>query len=205
MAEGGAGRLIREKFLRRLYFVRFRRQLPDLLHFLAGAVKAGLSLPQALEFAGREFPPPASREARQLALQLQAGWTVEAAMAHLRKRWPGEEVDLLAAAVTVQSKTGGNLARLLVNIAEAIRERQRIEGLLRTLTAQGRLTAAVVSLLPLGLGLAEWYLAPQFIQPLWASFQGRCLLGVGALLFLSGVGWMWKKCSASSPVMLISS
>lgn len=109
MAQGRTSRGIREQFLNHFYFLRFRRQLPDLLHFLAGAVKAGLSFSQALEFASREFPPPVSREAYQLALQLQAGWTVEAAMAHLRRRLPGEEVDLLAAAVTVQSKTGGGI------------------------------------------------------------------------------------------------
>jgi tight adherence protein B len=131
----------------------FDNQLGDMLNLVVNGLRAGYSPMQALESVGRELPPPISVEFHRVVQEIQLGLPQEAALANLTRRVPSADLDFVVTAMNVQREVGGNLAEILDNISYTIRERVRIKGEIATLTAQGQITAWVISLLPIGLGL----------------------------------------------------
>ena len=131
----------------------FENQLGDMLNLVVNGLRAGYSSMQALESVGRELPPPISVEFHRVVQEIQLGIPQEAALANLVRRMPSADLDFVVTAINVQREVGGNLAEILDNISYTIRERVRIKGEIQTLTAQGQITAWVISLLPIGLAL----------------------------------------------------
>jgi tight adherence protein B len=131
----------------------FENQLGDMLNLVVNGLRAGYSSMQALESVGRELPEPISVEFHRVVQEIQLGIPQEAALANLLRRMPSPDLDFVVTAINVQREVGGNLAEILDNISYTIRERVRIKGEISTLTAQGQITAWVISLLPIGLAL----------------------------------------------------
>jgi tight adherence protein B len=131
----------------------FDGQLGDMLNLVVNGLRAGYSPMQALESVGRELPPPISVEFHRVVQEIQLGLPQEAALANLTRRVPSADLDFVVTAMNVQREVGGNLAEILDNISYTIRERVRIKGEIATLTAQGQITAWIITLLPIGLGL----------------------------------------------------
>ena len=131
----------------------FDNQLGDMLNLVVNGLRAGYSSMQALESVSRELPPPISVEFHRVVQEIQLGLPQEAALANLTRRVPSADLDFVVTAINVQREVGGNLAEILDNISHTIRERVRIKGEIATLTAQGQITAWVISLLPIGLAL----------------------------------------------------
>lgn len=131
----------------------FENQLGDMLNLVVNGLRAGYSSMQALESVGRELPEPISVEFHRVVQEIQLGIPQEAALANLLRRMPSPDLDFVITAINVQREVGGNLAEILDNISYTIRERVRIKGEIATLTAQGQITAWVISLLPIGLAL----------------------------------------------------
>ncbi len=142
---------------------KFNEQLADMLNLMVNGLRAGYSVMQALEAVSRELPAPISDEFRRVVQEMQIGISMEKALENLLRRIPSEDLDFVVTAVNVQREVGGNLAEILDTISFTIRERVRIKGEIRIMTAQVRTSGAVLSLIPVFLGIALWFISPEYI------------------------------------------
>lgn len=159
-------------------------QLVDALMNMSNSLRAGFSLPQALELIHREMPNPMSQEMRLVCQEMRLGVPVEEALQNLHKRMPSDDMDLVVTAISIVRDVGGNLTEIFDNIATLIRERQRIEGKIRGLTAQGKLQALVMCLLPVVVSGGVYFVAPDMFDLLFKTWQGWIALS-GVLLIMT--------------------
>lgn len=143
---------------------KFNDQLADMLNLMVNGLRAGYSVMQALEAVSRELPAPISDEFRRVVQEMQIGIPMEKALENLLRRIPSEDLDFVVTAVNVQREVGGNLAEILDTISFTIRERVRIKGEIRIMTAQVRTSGAVLSLIPVFLAVALWFISPDYIS-----------------------------------------
>jgi tight adherence protein B len=182
--ERAAGWWARLLATRRL--ARLRAQLPQGLGTLSTSVRAGLSLPQALAQGADAIPSPLGDELRRITREIALGGTLEASLSAFERRAPLPEIRLLVAALNLARSTGGSLAPLLDQLTETLRERERLRGHVKTLTAQGRLSGWVVGLMPVVLLIVVSAVDPEFLAPLLHTPAGLVLLGVAIVLELIG-------------------
>ncbi|MBK9927147.1 MAG: type II secretion system F family protein [Anaerolineales bacterium] len=142
---------------------KFNDQLGDMLNLMVNGLRAGYSTMQAMEAVSRELPAPISDEFRRVVQEMQIGITMEKALDNLLRRIPSDDLDFVITAMNVQREVGGNLAEILDTITFTIRERVRIKGEIRVMTANVRASGAILSLIPFGLGLALYFLSPEYI------------------------------------------
>jgi tight adherence protein B len=174
----------------------FNGQMLDTLLLLSNAIKAGYSLLQAMEMIARESPAPMGKEFARVVRETGLGVTVEDALVNMRNRVPSDDLDLMVTVVLIQRQIGGNLSEILDKIAHVIRERARIMGQISTLTAQGRISGAVIGLMPVGLGFIISLINPGYINVLFTyddgAIKGWYLIVVGIILELIGFFFIWK-------------
>lgn len=175
----------------------FDNQLSDTLNLLVNALRSGYSILQSMEAVATELPPPVSKEFERVVQEIRLGLGVGQALANMLRRVPSEDLDLVVTAINIQREVGGNLAEVLDIISFTIRERVRIKGEIRTLTAQGRLTGLIISLLPLGLGAVLYTINPEYggqliikerpfvLEPVLPC--GWVVIGLGLLMMFFGV------------------
>jgi tight adherence protein B len=132
---------------------QFNNQLADVLLTLANSLKAGFSLFQAMEMASQEMPDPISSEIRATLKEMTFGESTETALMNLAQRVPSRDLDLMVTAILIQRQIGGNLAEILLGIHDTIQGRLRMQGELKSLTAQGRLSGYIIGSLPLFIAL----------------------------------------------------
>jgi tight adherence protein B len=178
------------RFRSRRRLRRFNDQLGDTLILLSNALKAGYSFPQAMASIARSAPPPMSEEFARATREVQLGVTTDAALQHMVGRISSEDLDLVVTAVQIQRVVGGNLAEIFDNIAFTIRERVRIKGEIRTLTAQARTSSFIITGLPIFLLLILEAINPTYIAPL-LSFAGPgpyvlmfCICSIGFAFYV---------------------
>ena len=145
----------------------FNSQLADTLSLWVNSLRAGSSVLQGMETIATESPPPVSVEFERVIQEVRLGLTVSTALANMYRRVPSEDLDLVITAVNIQREVGGNLADVLDSISFTIRERIRIKGEIRVLTSQGRASGAIISLLPIILGLVLFLINPGYVSELW--------------------------------------
>jgi len=170
---------------------KFNSQLVDALTTMSNCLKAGLSLPQAIETVEKQMEPPISEEFGLVNREHRMGVSLEEALLHLADRMKGDDTELLVTSITIAHELGGNLAEIFEQITTTIRERNRIQGRIETLTAQGKMQGAIVSALPVALGLILYLLAPDMISLLFTTQIGKLLLGM--FVFLEVSGWILIK------------
>lgn len=163
------------------WFVSFRQgrrvaafgdQLGDSLNLMVNGLRSGYSVMQAMEAVSREMPAPVSVEFARVVQEVQIGLPLDQALANLLRRIKSDDLDLVVTAINVQREVGGNLAEVLDVISFTIRERVRIKGEVRTLTAQGKYSGYVISLLPIGLALVLFCVNKPYVSRLFNS--GAC-------------------------------
>jgi len=178
-------------FKRRKRLFQFEEQFPEALDFLARSMRAGHAFSVSLEMLSDESPEPLGIEFRQVFNEQNLGAPIETAMRNLADRMPLVDVRFFVSAVLLQRETGGNLAEILTKLAYIIRERFKLKGQVRAVSAHGRITAVILSTMPLITMLLLMIIAPQYLSSMAADSDGRYLI-VGALLgqFL---GYMWMK------------
>jgi tight adherence protein B len=168
---------------------RFNDQLSDMINLMVNGLRAGYSTMQAMEAVSKEMPSPISDEFRRVVQEMQIGIPMEKALENLLRRIPSDDLDFMVTAINVQREVGGNLSEILDTISFTIRERVRIKGEIRTLTAQVRTSGTVLSLIPVFLTLVLWFLNPDYLL----SLQGGgpyCVFGVaGSVLILIILGY----------------
>jgi tight adherence protein B len=172
----------------------FDGQLGDMLNLVVNGLRAGYSSMQALESVSRELPPPISDEFRRVVQEIQLGLPQEAALANLKRRVPSPDLDFVVTAINIQREVGGNLAEILDNISHTIRERVRIKGEIATLTAQGQITAWVISLMPIILALLLFlinrsYMMNVFGPPIMFGVPVCGIIMIVTALTMIGIGF----------------
>ncbi len=175
----------------------FEGQLSDTLNLWVNALRSGYSVLQGMEAIATELPPPVSREFERVVQEVRLGLSLNQALANMLRRMPSEDLDLIITAVNIQREVGGNLAEILDIISYTIRERVRIKGEIRTLTAQGRLTGWIISLLPIGLAVVLYSINPEYGGQMLVNEApfiipgvlpcGWLVLGLGGFMILLGI------------------
>ncbi len=145
----------------------FNNQLGDTITMMANALRGGYSFLQTLDMVSREAPAPMSSEFRRVVQEVGLGRSTEDALQNLLRRMPSDDLELLITAVSIQMEVGGNLAQILDTIGHTIRERVRIKGEIQTLTAQGRISAWVITGLPVGLAIFISMVNPDYMAPIF--------------------------------------
>jgi tight adherence protein B len=164
----------------------FNNQLGDTLILLSNSLRSGYSLLQSMETVSRELPPPMSTEFTRVVREIGLGLTIEEALAHMLQRIQSDDLDLVITAINIQHEVGGNLAEILDTIAYTIRERVRIKGQIRAMTAQQRFSGYVVSLLPFILGVAMFVINPNYIGRMFNDPCGIMMLITGGIMIVAG-------------------
>jgi tight adherence protein B len=174
----------------------FNNQLGDTINMLANSLRSGYSLLQSMELVSREAPPPVSQEFRRVVQEVGLGLTTEQALGNLLRRVPSDDLDLMVTAVNIQHEVGGNLAQILETIGHTIRERIRIKGEIRVLTAQGRISAYVITALPLVLAIVISVINPNYMAPIFTFGlppQAWCCLPVTSAIMMAIGFWAIMK------------
>ncbi|MFN2569584.1 MAG: type II secretion system F family protein [Candidatus Dormibacteria bacterium] len=183
------------------FFLRFRqrrrtrafeRQLGNTVVLLSNALKAGNSFAQALSTVSKTASPPISEEFARSTREVALGISVDEALNHMVARNRSEDFDFLVTAVQIQRVVGGNLAEVLDTIAHTIRERVRIKGEIRALTAQARASGYIISFLPVALGGILSVISPSYFTPMFHEPAGLIMLGGAGLSVLAGFAIMQK-------------
>jgi tight adherence protein B len=182
---------VKQQQSRRL--IRFNDQLSDMLNLMVNGLRAGYSTMQAMEAISRELPAPISDEFRRVIQEMQIGIPMEAALENLLRRIPSDNLDFVVTAINVQREVGGNLSEILDSISFTIRERVRIKGEIRVLTAQVRASGTLLSIIPLCLTVALWFINREyllsFVDPRAPGYP-YCAPAVGfVVLFLISSGY----------------
>ena len=174
---------------------RFNDQLADMLNLMVNGLRAGYSTMQALEAISKELPPPISDEFRRVVQEMQLGVPMETALDNLLRRIPSDDLDFVITAINVQREVGGNLSEILDSISFTIRERVRIKGEIRVLTAQVRASGTLLSLVPVILTLILWFLNREYLMSFFdgpAPICGYLALGLVVIMIASGYFTMMK-------------
>jgi tight adherence protein B len=164
----------------------FNKQLPDTITLIANALRAGSSFLQAIELVVRESRPPISTEFSRVIREVNLGLPFDQALENMVRRVRSDDLELMATAISIQHQVGGNLAEILDSISYTIRERIRIKGEIRTLTAQQRLSGYVVGFLPIALAGFLFVAAPGFMDPMFAKPPEILGLPAGVIILLFG-------------------
>lgn len=177
---------------RRVRLHKIEQQLPEAADFLARAMRAGHSFNNVLQMVGTELAEPLGGEFRAAHEEINYGVPMHEALTNLASRIPLTDLRYLVIAVLIQREAGGNLAEILGNISQIIRARLKLIAQVRVLSAEGRMSAWVLGLLPFGLTLVMAVTSPTYIAILWTDPLGTRLLWYGVGMLLLGVLWLRK-------------
>lgn len=174
------------RFLQGRRLKAFNNQLGDTIVLLSNSLRSGYSLLQSMETAAKEIAPPMAPELVRVTREVGLGLSLQEAMDNMLRRMPSDDLDLMITAINVQHEVGGNLAEILDNIAHTIRERIRIFGEIRTITAQQRLSGIILAALPVLLAFVMYILNPGYISRMWQDLCGLIMLFTGGLMIVIG-------------------
>jgi tight adherence protein B len=172
--------------------IAIEQQLPDALDLMGRAMTAGHAFPSALQMVGGEMPEPIASEFRIVFDEINYGISTQEALVNLTTRVPSTDLSYFVIAVLIQRETGGNLAELLSNISGLIRARLKLLGTVRVLSAEGRLSAWILTLLPFALGFVLQLMNPKFLSVLWTDPIGQKMVGAALFLMAVGIFAMWR-------------
>lgn len=165
----------------------FNDGLADMIQTIIGSLRAGYSFAQAMKVVSEESESPIKEEVIILLKELNYGITMEEALNNFKLRMPSKDLDLMIQAILIQRQVGGNLSMILEVIVETIRERNTIERQVDALTAQGRLSGKVVGLLPVVMGVALFFINPEYIGAFTSHIIGK--IALGACIIFAAIGY----------------
>lgn len=171
---------------------KLNSQLPEALSILSNGLRAGFSFVQAMSVATNELETPIKDEFLRIVRDNTIGKPLEEALLDFSERVDDEDVDMLVTALIIQRKVGGNLAEILDTIADTIRDRMRIRGEIKTLTAQSKLSAIIISILPFVVAIMIFIMNPSYIKELFQSNVGIFMAIGGLIMQVLGIFIMMK-------------
>lgn len=161
-------------------------QLPDALEFLARSMRAGHALTVSLSMLGDELPEPLGREFRTMFNEQRLGGPLEAALRNLTDRVPLQDLKFFASALLLQRQTGGNLAEILRQLSTVIRERFRLKGQVKALSAHGRMTSMILTGLPVVTTLLLNWVAPDYLGGMFKDPDGQKMVVAAVVMVVLG-------------------
>lgn len=164
-------------------------QLIETLGMMANSMRSGFSFMQAIQLAGKEMPDPLGPEFDRVVREVGLGVSFEKAFQDLVDRLPNKELEVVVQAILAQRTSGGNLAELMETMEDTIRGRIRILEELKTLTAQGRMSSWVITLLPVGLAFYLYFFSPDYFRPMLHHPLGLFMISVSSVSCL--IGWFF--------------
>jgi len=177
---------------RRTRLRRFEELFPDALEFVARSMRAGHAFSVSLEMIHREFQEPVASEFRRTFEEHNLGLPIEIALQKLAKRIPSLDVHFFVSAVLLQKRTGGNLAEILDKLAYVIRERFKLRGRIRAVSAHGKMTATALSAIPVVVAVLMFYTNPDYVKFFFLDDTGNLMMGAAIGLQLIGYAVMKK-------------
>jgi tight adherence protein B len=171
---------------------KFEEQMPEAMELLARSLRAGHTLPATMELVAQEIPRPLGEEMRITYEEQRLGLSIAQALRRMGERVASQDLRYFVTAVLVQNETGGNLAEILDNIGSLMRERMKLRGKVRSLTAEGRFSALVLMVLPVVTFLALYVMNRKYIMLLFTDSLGKKMLAAAALSMAIGA-WVMKK------------
>lgn len=169
---------------------KFEEHFPDTLRVIASSLRSGHSFAQAIEVVAGEDIPEVSPEFKKVSTETKLGLPLEQALENLASRVGSENVYWMVLAIKVQREVGGNLAEILDVLANTIQERDAVQRQIRTLTAEGRISAAVLILLPFFLTILLLIVNPNYLAPLYTTIPGFIMLLVTVMMLIAGIIWL---------------
>ncbi len=171
---------------------KLSEQLPPFLDRLASSLRTGMGLEAALAETAEEAENPLRAELQQTLQEIKMGLTLAEALESLARRVPLADMRLTATAIPLAQEAGASLGQTLETIADTVRARQKLDGKLRAMTAQGKMQAAIVGAIPFALLAFLWIWEPGMVERFLASPGGRWTIAGAACLELVGILWIWK-------------
>src|SRR5579871_427710 len=182
----GAGPLVYVLMKRKSRLKRFEELFPETLEFIGRSMRAGHAFSASLEMIHREFQEPVAGEFRRTFEEHNLGLPVEVALEKLAGRIPSLDVHFFVSAVLLQNRTGGNLAEILDKLAYVIRERFKLRGRIRAVSAHGRMTATALSCIPIAVAVLMFYTNPDYVRFFFKDDVGNIMMGCAIALQLIG-------------------
>ena len=170
---------------------KFDKQLTDALDLMANSLRSGLNLLQVIKLITEEIPAPLSQEFQLVMNQHHLGMSLEEALEDMTKRLPTEDLNMVISAILILRQTGGDLSETFSVIANTIRERRKVQGRIKAITAQGVTQATILLLLPFAVAMALHITNPDHLQPLYSNKWGYLL--IFCMLGLQAIGALWLK------------
>lgn len=171
---------------------KIEQQLPDALDMMSRAMQAGHAFPGALQMVGSESPEPIAGEFKLTFDEVNYGIPLHEALLNLATRVPSTDLRYFVIAVLVQRETGGNLSEILGKISKLIRERLKLMATIKVLSAEGRLSAWILTILPFVLAILISIINPRLMSMLWTDETGRKMIAGALTLMIIGIFWMWR-------------
>ncbi|MGI5838278.1 MAG: type II secretion system F family protein [bacterium] len=165
----------------------FINQLPDAISIISNALKSGYSFLQSVDMVSGELPAPVSQEFAQVVKECRLNVSLEDALGNMLQRVNSRDLEMMVTAILIQREVGGNLAEVLDNINTTIRDRLRILGEVRTLTAQGKISGIVIACIPAVLAFLLYTINPSYMRPLFIHPLGQALLGTAVVMQIIGL------------------
>jgi tight adherence protein B len=178
-------------FLKKRRVEKFGNQLSEFLVLVVNSLRAGQTFMQGCQVAVKESPDPIAAEFKQVLKEVNLGLADEDSFENMLNRVPSEDLKIVLSAYSIQRKVGGNLAEILDTTSATIRERIKIQGQIKTLTTQGKLSGVIVGLLPFVLVAILTSVRPDIMSNLWTTFPGKCMVGIA--LVLQTIGGLFIK------------
>jgi tight adherence protein B len=188
----GSGPVLYVWMKRKSRLKRFEELFPETLEFIGRSMRAGHAFSVSLEMIHREFQEPVAGEFRRTFEEHNLGLPIEVALQKLGKRVPSIDVHFFISAVLLQKRTGGNLSEILDKLAYIIRERFKLRGRIRSVSAHGRMTATALSCIPIAVSILMFYTNPDYVNFFFKDDVGNMMLGGAVALQLIGYGVMQK-------------
>ncbi len=170
----------------------FANQLEGSLQTIAGSLRAGYGLVQAMSTVAEESPSPTSDEFNRIVVESRLGRSIEESLAAMAERLENEDLGWVVEAIEIQHEVGGNLAEVLDTVTDTIRERNQLRRQVQALSAEGKISAIILLSLPLVLAFFIAMISPDYLAELTETGVGRIMMGVAALLMLAGSAWIKK-------------
>jgi tight adherence protein B len=169
---------------------KFEEQLPDVLSLIAGSLRSGWGIQQALDLVVEEIADPAGKEFRRVQSETRLGLPLEDSLGRMAERLNSADFRWTVSAIAIQRDVGGNLAEVLDTVAATIRERAELRRLVSSLTAEGRFSAIVLVILPIFMLVALSFVNPSYMSAMLTTRTGLLMLLFGALLLVAGTVWL---------------
>lgn len=171
---------------------RFESQIPDVLKLLAASLRAGFSLLQAMDAIVEQVGDPMQSELQRAFAATRLGTPIEDALERVSERVASRDFSWTVTAIRIQREVGGNLAEILDTVANTMMERDRLRREVRSLTAEARISAVILAILPIAMGLMIYVVNRPYISTLFHTMGGQLALAAGAMLELVGVYWLHR-------------